>query len=64
MAERTLHFDNAREAQEITGQREEYLPALEEASPFTEQALGADHRWRTAQQQQLAVEDAAVEPVR
>ena len=32
-----------------------YLPALEEASPFTEQALGADHRWRTAQQQQLAL---------
>ena len=32
-----------------------YLPALEEASPFTEQALGADHRWRTAQQLLLAL---------
>ncbi|WP_161955568.1 hypothetical protein, partial [Escherichia coli] len=31
------------------------LPALEEASPFTEKALGADHRWRTAQQQLLAL---------
>ena len=31
MAERTLHFDNAREAQDVTGPREEYLPALEEA---------------------------------
>ncbi len=30
MAERTIHFDNAREAQDITGPREEYLPALEE----------------------------------
>ena len=29
MAERTLHFDNAREAQDVTGPREEYLPALE-----------------------------------
>ena len=29
MAERTVHFDNAREAQDVTGSREEYLPALE-----------------------------------
>lgn len=28
-----------------------YLPALEEASPFTEQAVGAAQRWRTARQQ-------------
>ncbi len=40
MAERTLHFDNAREAQEITGQREEYLPALEEA--FNVRAVSRD----------------------
>ena len=31
MAERTIHFDNAREAQDVTGAREEYLPALEQA---------------------------------
>ena len=31
MAERTIHFDNAREAQDVTGPREEYLPALEQA---------------------------------
>ena len=31
MAERTFHFDNAREAQDVTGLREEYLPALEQA---------------------------------
>ena len=30
MAERTIHFDNAREAQDVTGAREEYLPALEQ----------------------------------
>ena len=30
MAESTLHFDNAREAQDVTGPREENLPALEE----------------------------------
>jgi phosphate starvation-inducible protein PhoH and related proteins len=30
MAEHTIHFDNAREAQDITGPREEYLPALEQ----------------------------------
>lgn len=29
MAEQTIHFDNAREAQDVTGPREEYLPALE-----------------------------------
>ena len=26
MAERTIHFDNAREAQDVTGLREAYLP--------------------------------------
>lgn len=31
MAERTIHFDNAREAQDVTGLREENLPPLEEA---------------------------------
>ena len=31
MAERTIHFDNAREAQDATGQRGELLPGLEEA---------------------------------
>ncbi len=31
MAERIIHFDNAREAQDVTGAREEYLPALEQA---------------------------------
>ena len=31
MAEKTLHFENAREAQDVTGLREEYLPALEKA---------------------------------
>ena len=30
MAERTLHFDNAREAQDVTGPREEHLPPMEE----------------------------------
>lgn len=30
MAERTIHFDNAREAQDATGQRGEHLPGLEE----------------------------------
>ena len=30
MAERTLHFDNAREAQDVTGPRGEYLPPLEQ----------------------------------
>jgi len=31
MEERTIHFDNAREAQDIAGPGEEFLPALEEA---------------------------------
>lgn len=31
MAEHTHHFENAREAQDVTGPREEYLPAIEEA---------------------------------
>ena len=31
MAEHVIHFDNAREAQDVTGPREEYLPALETA---------------------------------
>ncbi len=31
MAERTHHFDNAREAQDVTGPREEWLPPLEAA---------------------------------
>ena len=31
MAERTIHFDNAREAQDVTGPRGEYLPPLEQA---------------------------------
>ena len=31
MAERTIHFDNAREAQDVTGTRGEYLPPLEQA---------------------------------
>ena len=31
MAARIIHFDNAREAQDVTGAREEYLPALEQA---------------------------------
>ncbi len=31
MAERIIHFDNAREAQDITGTREEHLPPMEEA---------------------------------
>ena len=31
MAELTIHFENAREAQDVTGAREEYLPAMEEA---------------------------------
>ena len=31
MAEKILHFENAREAQDVTGLREEYLPALEKA---------------------------------
>ena len=30
MAERTFHFDNAREAQDVTGTRGEFLPPLEE----------------------------------
>lgn len=29
MAEQTFHFDNAREAQDVTGSRESYLPAME-----------------------------------
>jgi phosphate starvation-inducible protein PhoH and related proteins len=40
MAERTIHFDNAREAQDVTGAREEYLPAMEEA--FGVQAVSRD----------------------
>lgn len=31
MAERTIHFDNAREAQDVTGTRGEYLSPLEQA---------------------------------
>ncbi len=31
MAERTIHFDNAREAQDVTGARGEYLPPMEQA---------------------------------
>jgi phosphate starvation-inducible protein PhoH and related proteins len=30
MEERVIHFDNAREAQDVTGPREEYLPAMEQ----------------------------------
>ena len=40
MAERIIHFENAREAQEVVGRREEYLPALEEA--FGVQAVARD----------------------
>ena len=35
MAERTIHFDNAREVQDITGTRGEYLPPLEQAFGVT-----------------------------
>ncbi len=35
MAERTFHFDNAREAQDVTGSAGEYLPALEQAFGVT-----------------------------
>lgn len=40
MAERTLHFDNAREAQDVTGPREEWLSPLEAA--FGVQAVSRD----------------------
>ena len=40
MAERIIHFENAREAQEIVGRREEYLPALEQ--DFGVQAVARD----------------------
>ena len=40
MAERTFHFDNAREAQDVTGPREEWLPPLEAA--FGVQAVSRD----------------------
>ena len=40
MAEQTFHFDNAREAQDVVGSREEYLPALE--STFGVQAVARD----------------------
>jgi len=35
MAEKTFHFDNAREAQDITGTHGEFLPAMEEAFGVT-----------------------------
>jgi len=35
MAEQTFHFDNAREAQDVTGLREAYLPAMEKAFGVT-----------------------------
>lgn len=35
MVERTFHFDNAREAQDVTGKQEAYLPDLEEAFGVT-----------------------------
>ena len=35
MVERTFHFDNAREAQDVTGSAGEYLPALEQAFGVT-----------------------------
>lgn len=40
MAERIIHFDNSREAQDVTGARGEYLPALEES--FRVEALTRD----------------------
>lgn len=40
MAERIIHFDNAREAQDVTGARGEYLSALEET--FGVEALTRD----------------------
>lgn len=40
MAEAILHFDNSREAQDVTGTRGDYLPALEEA--FGVQAVTRD----------------------
>ncbi len=40
MAEHTFHFDNAREAQDITGIREAYLPDMEMA--FTVKAVARD----------------------
>ena len=42
MTERTIHFDNARETQDITGKREAYLPELEKAFGVT--AVSRD-RW-------------------
>jgi len=40
MAERTVHFDNAREAQDLTGPRGDYLPPMEDA--FGIQAVTRD----------------------
>jgi phosphate starvation-inducible protein PhoH len=53
MAERTIHFDNAREAQDVTGPREEYLPPLEATFGVTAVSRdlwlkleGEPRRWR------------------
>jgi len=35
MEERIIHFDNAREAQDVTGPREEYLPSMEKTFGVT-----------------------------
>jgi phosphate starvation-inducible protein PhoH and related proteins len=55
MAERTLHFDNAREAQDVTGTREAHLPALEET--FGVRAVSRD-LWLKLEGEAAAVDAA------
>lgn len=57
MTERIIHFDNSREAQDVTGARGEYLPALEET--FGVEALTRD-LWLKMAGEVVQVEAATV----
>ncbi len=56
MAEHTIHFDNAREAQDVTGARGEYLAAMDEA--FGVKAISRD-LWLKIEGDGAKVESAA-----
>ncbi|NLG35930.1 MAG: PhoH family protein [Lentisphaerae bacterium] len=56
MTERTFHFDNAREAQEVTGLREDYLPDLE--GTFGVKAVSRD-LWLKVEGESAKVEAAS-----
>lgn len=55
MSEHTLHFDNAREIQDVTGKRQEYLPRMEQA---LETRLTSRDTWLKIEGEEAAVHRA------